>query len=174
MARSSKVWALAAGLLVVFAGTTVLPAGGFDCGCDRPTCVSCNPCAHGKLGKKHCHHHYHHYCEEQPARRRGAEAAPRAAIVDSIPMFQMSAGVVAMPMMMTTGVRAASFVPETRAAEQTCASSGGRLDEIEAQVDALNLRMRTIQRSVEIQTRILEEMKAEGMFPKKLKEKIEE
>ena len=84
-----------------------------------------------------------------------------------MPVFQMTPGVMAMPMMMAgfpTASRAVSFdntrdLP--RAPEQSCASSKGRLDELEMQVDALNLRMKTIQRSVELQTRILEEIRTE-------------
>jgi hypothetical protein len=92
-------------------------------------------------------------------------------IVDSMPVFQMTPGVVAMPMMMAAPTRAISFdtrsletprdLPQSRAAETSCASSKGRLDELEMQVDALNLRMKTIQRSVELQTRILEEIRTE-------------
>ena len=86
--------------------------------------------------------------------------------------------IMAMPMMVGgfTSARAVSFVPEEtrslapRAAERSCAGSSDRLDLLEQQVDALNLRMKTIQRAVEIQTRILEEMKAEGNFPKKFKD----
>jgi hypothetical protein len=84
-----------------------------------------------------------------------------------MPVFQMTPGVIAMPMMMAGVARQASFEQPRAPAEQTCSNSKDRLDALETQVEALNLRMKTIQRSVEIQTRILEEMKAEGRFPQR-------
>jgi len=110
-------------------------------------------------------HHCKHCCECQCPEReapRAAPVAPRAAIVESMPVFQMTPGVIAMPMMMAA--RQATF---EQPREQTCSTSKDRLDALETTVSALDLRMRTIQRSVEIQTRILEEMKAEGRFPQR-------
>jgi hypothetical protein len=84
-----------------------------------------------------------------------------------MPVFQMTPGVIAMPMMMAGVSRQASFEQPRSAPEPTCSTSKDRLDALETQVGALNLRMMTIQRSMEIQTRILEEMKAEGRFPQR-------
>jgi hypothetical protein len=81
-----------------------------------------------------------------------------------MPVFQLTPGVVTMPMMMA-GFGAAQRSAETPRSERACSTSKDRMDELEAQVDALNLRMKTIQRSMEIQVRLLEEMKAEGKLP---------
>jgi len=81
-------------------------------------------------------------------------------------MFNATPGVFAMPMMMPMAVQPTSFqTKELKSPEQTCSTSSSRFVEIEDRVNALDLRMRTIQRAVEIQTRILEEMKEEGRFP---------
>ena len=75
-----------------------------------------------------------------------------------------------MPMMMgqVPMTRAVSFEePRSRGTERTCETSQDRIDELDARVEALNLRMKTIQRSVEIQTRILEELKAQGTIGNK-------
>ena len=68
-------------------------------------------------------------------------------------------------MMVSGQMRGISFEDtrdRSRGSERNCEGSQDRLDELDARVEALNLRMQTIQRAVEIQTRILEELKAEG------------
>ena len=87
-------------------------------------------------------------------------------MVESLPMFNATPGVFSMPMMMPMSIQQASF-QQPRAAEPTCSSSGSRMSDVEERVNALDVRMRTIQRAVEIQTRILEEMKEENIFPKR-------
>ena len=74
-------------------------------------------------------------------------------------MMRAMPAMFAMPMMpMMVGQ-----TPATRATpEPTCAGSQDRLDDLDARVEALNLRMKTIQRAVEIQTVILEELRAKG------------
>ena len=74
-----------------------------------------------------------------------------------------------MPMMFGQAVapttRAVSFDDDrtrSRGNERTCEASQDRIDELDARVEALNLRIKTIQRSVEIQTQILQELKAQG------------
>lgn len=116
----------------------------------------------------HCCKHHHGCCCCQESQSRDvprAPFAPRAAVVDSMPVFQMTPGVVAMPMMMAGFAR--SLPEQPRSAPQECDNACQRIDQLEQKVDALDLRMQTIMRSVEIQTRILEEMKAEKMFPKR-------
>ncbi len=86
-------------------------------------------------------------------------------------MFNATPGVFSMPMMMPMAIQPTSF-QQPKALEQSCSSSSGsngRITDIEDRVNALDLRMRTIQRAVEIQTLILEEMKAEGNFPSRFK-----
>jgi hypothetical protein len=78
----------------------------------------------------------------------------------------------AMPMMpvmysqgMTPVARAAAFEeekPRSRAAERSCAGSADRIDALDERVEDLHLRLKTVQRAVEIQTAILEELKARG------------
>jgi chromosome segregation ATPase len=70
-----------------------------------------------------------------------------------------------MPMMIgqVSTARAVSFEePRSRGVERSCEGTQDRIDELDARVEALNLRMKTIQRSLEIQTRILEELRAQG------------
>ena len=116
----------------------------------------------------HCCKHHGCYCCPAPEPREAPRAAyaPRAAVVDSMPVFQVTPGVVAMPMMMAGFARQ---VPEERprSTPKECDQAHDRIDQLEQKVDALDLRMQTIMRSVEIQTRILEEMKAERVFPKR-------
>ena len=150
----SLVWLTVTGSMLL----VVEIACGADGGCNGN--YDCAPCC--------WFHHCKHCCKcpsscEAPREApREAPVAPRAAIVESMPVFQMTPGVIAMPMMMAA--RQATF---EQPREQTCSTSKDRLDALETTVSALDLRMRTIQRSVEIQTRILEEMKAEGRFPQR-------
>jgi len=151
---------------LALAGTFCLVAGnvsmaGHGCGCDR------------SYGKSCCRHHCCRCeCEEREPRESRvprAALAPRAAIVESMPVFQFTPGVVAMPMMMASaGISRGMSLDQFRSpSEQNCSASKDRIDALELQVEALDLRMQTIQRSVEIQTKILEEMKAEKIFPKR-------
>jgi hypothetical protein len=142
-----------ANLALVLAARPALAGG---CGCEAA--------AHCKVCKHCCRQ-----CDSTPSRsapQPRAVYAPRAAVVDSLPVFQMSPGVIAMPMMMTTN-RQVSFEEPRARSSPDCSTSKDRIDVLEDKVEALNLRMQTIQRSVEIQTRILEEMKAERMFPQR-------
>lgn len=84
-----------------------------------------------------------------------------------MPVYTMSPSFVAMPMIYAAGARQMSFEDNRSRSEPNCSTSKDRLDALEVQVEALNTRMKVIQRSVEIQTRILEEMKAEGRFPQR-------
>lgn len=142
------------------------------CQCQCQSCQQCQPIVIYKQAKHLCKHRCHNcYPEEAPPQRKSAppvaEAPPKAAVVESLPMFNMTPGVFAMPMMMPMpmAVQPASYQPKSAPPETTCAASRDRIVEIEDRVNALDLRMQTIQRSLEIQTRILEEMKAEGKFP---------
>jgi hypothetical protein len=150
--------ALIAGMLVLL-GQEVSFA---ECGCgSEQSC--CSSCGSHKHCKRCC-------CCSQPkeSRQRGARfdsMVPRAGIVDSMPVFQLTPGVVSMPMMMAS-YNARSVEPQR--AEKSCDStSRDRLDELELQVQGLDKRMQVLQRSMEIQVRILEEMKAEGKFPQR-------
>ena len=87
-------------------------------------------------------------------------------------MMQQMPMMMAMPMMMgmgmpmmgaTTQARSVSY---ERPREDCCSESERRLDDLDDRVDALDMRMQTIQRAVEIQTRILEEIKAQGTIGK--------
>ena len=53
-------------------------------------------------------------------------------------------------------------IPVSRAARSACDTEDERIDELDARVEALHLRMVTIQRSIELQTKILEELSARG------------
>lgn len=83
----------------------------------------------------------------------------------AMPMMPMMYGQAVVPQ-----TRAVTFEePRTRnrGPERSCEDSGDRIDELDARVEALNLRMKTIQRAVELQTRLLEELKEQGAFGKK-------
>ncbi len=117
--------------------------------------------------KPHCSHighlfHCGHCCEEEerPANRAimGARAAPVGAIVESFPIMRAMPSMVSMPMMamQTAPVSTQSGSREARSDQDD------RLDEMDARVEALHLRMQTIQRSVELQTQILLELRDQG------------
>lgn len=75
-----------------------------------------------------------------------------------------------MPMMVSGQVRGVTFEDNSQRSrdfEPNCQGSKGRLDELDARVEALNLRMQTIQRAVELQTRILEKMQADSLATQK-------
>lgn len=148
--------AIAGLLLSTAAPAKAFHGHGYGCGCE-------SDCS----GAHWCHHGCRSCCNCQGSSSREAPrsvaTAPRAAIVESMPVFQMTPGVVTMPMMMAGFARQAPEEPRSR--EASCNTSKDRLDLLETQMAALDLRMQTIQRSVEIQTRILEEMKADGKFP---------
>ncbi|MCA9202000.1 MAG: hypothetical protein KDA59_03105, partial [Planctomycetales bacterium] len=76
-------------------------------------------------------------------------------------MMRAVPAMMAMPMMLgvQTQARAASFESPQQC---DCNDLEDRLNDLDRRVDALDLRMQTIQRAVEIQTRILEELKAQG------------
>lgn len=155
--------------LTIVGGLLLLNAPSFggetNCGCDRPChrpyCKSCCKCA--------CK------CGTDRAEPRAARAAPRAAplvapramIVESMPVFSMQPGIVTMPVMLASGARQLPAEEPRSRAEPNCSTSKDRLDALEVRVEALNERMMLIQRSVEIQTRILQEMKDEKIFPKR-------
>ena len=144
-------------------------AGGPGCGCDQ---ASCSPCSTNRPATTCCHRCRRSRCccsEPAPVRTVRAFEPPVGPIVtDSIPVLRSSPAFVAMPfmpMMVSGQMRGISFEDtrdRSRGSERNCEGSQDRLDELDARVEALNLRMQTIQRAVEIQTRILEELKAEG------------
>lgn len=146
-------------------------ASGPSCGCDR--CHPHHASRHCPLLKFHggCSHHHGccHCCpgdqrssrDVEPAFARSAPVAPSGPIVESYPMMRAMPMMAAMPMMMMgTQVRAASL--ETQSRDDCCAELEKRMNALDERVDAFDLRMQTIQRAVEIQTRILEEIKAQG------------
>ena len=83
-----------------------------------------------------------------------------------MPMMRAVPAMMAMPMMLgvQTQARAASFESPQQC---DCNDLEDRLNDLDRRVDALDLRMQTIQRAVEIQTRILEELKAQGTIGQK-------
>lgn len=137
-------------------------------------------CGHPHHGSRHCpllkfhggcSHHYNccHCCptdqrssrDAEPAFSRAAPQAPSGPIVESYPMMRAMPMMASMPMMMMgTQARAASFEKQSR--DDCCTELEKRMDALDERVDAFDLRMQTIQRAVEIQTRILEEIKAQG------------
>jgi hypothetical protein len=78
-----------------------------------------------------------------------------------MPVVPMMPIYMAAPMYTTAARQYVAEEPRTRS-EPNCATSKDRLDTLEMQVEALNLRMKTILRSVEIQQVILEEIKNQG------------
>lgn len=160
--------ALLLSLSVLHVGSTA-SAGGPSCG--HPTCH--HDSHHCPLLRFHggCRHHVGccHCCavdqrtsrDVEPVVSRAAPQAPSGPIVESYPMMRAMPMMAAMPMMMVGGqVRAASL--ESRAPDDCCEELEKRMDALDERVDAFDLRMQTIQRAVEIQTRILEEIKAQG------------
>ena len=84
--------------------------------------------------------------------------APSGPIVESYPMMRAVPTMMAMPMMLGTQVRGY----DDRAPDPCDSRLKERMDALDVRVNALDVRMETIQRAVEIQTRILEELKAQG------------
>jgi hypothetical protein len=68
--------------------------------------------------------------------------------------------IMAMPMMMVgTQARTVSLdEPRPRSTDTSCSFSQDRLDDLDARVDALNLRLKTMQRAVEMQTVLLQKL----------------
>jgi hypothetical protein len=106
------------------------------------------------------HEHCCKHCSEDRG-TRGANnppeffaRAPVGAVVDSVPVTRAVPSLVSVPMM--------AGVPVSRAATTSCEADDERIDELDARVEALHLRMVTIQRSIELQTQILEELRDKG------------
>ena len=137
--------------------------------CCRSTCCQGRVC----FPRHRLHSCCGHCCaapqesREAPRERSRAAAIPSGPIVESYPAMRAMPAMMMMPVMSMP--MAYGAVPETRSApyqersaEPTCSGSKDRLDDLDARVEALDLRMRTIQRAVELQTRLLEELKATG------------
>ncbi len=151
--------------------------GTASAGC--PSCGCESACRHTDRSAGHrpliqifgcCHHHGCHCCRDDNRRSRDAEpssiarsipVAPSGPIVESYPMMRAVPTMMAMPMMVGTPVRGVSLESQSR---DLCddRKQRDRLDDLDERVDALDLRMQTLQRAVELQTRILEEIKAQG------------
>ncbi len=116
-------------------------------------------CSHQKgYSSHHCGKCCHH-CKDD-SRGRGSRdspsmmaRAPVGAIVESVPVTRAVPSLVSMPMM--------AGIPVSQATRQR-SEADERVDELDARVEALHLRMVTIQRSIELQTKILEELRAKG------------
>lgn len=148
-----------------------------------PSCGCQSACRHADRSVGHrpliqifgcCHHHGCHCCrkddrrsrEVEPSFARSVPVAPSGPIVESYPMMRAVPAMMAMPMMISPQVRGVSLDSQPR---DLCddRQQRNRLDELDERVDALDLRMQTLQRAVEIQTRILEEIKAQGTIGNK-------
>ena len=165
--------------VAVLAGVVFAPqvfAGEQNCGSDRKeTCCQASHC------RLLCIHRHHGSCNCQckpsggESQSRGLKLggnvapAPRAMITESVPAMMFQPQFIAMPVMYGGGGNRGfdGPQPQSRAMEPSCSDSKDRINTLEERVEALDLRIRTIQRSVEIQTQILEQMKANGLFEKK-------
>ena len=169
-------------LLLHDAGTAV--AGGPACGCEsrwghEPGCEAARPHRGGNraliqinTGLGHHGRCCHGCCSKDRDSRsmesplaRSAPAAPSGPVVESYPMMRAAPMMMAMPMMMGNQVRGVSF--DARSEKDCCTELDERMDDLDKRVNALDTRMQTIQRAVEIQTRILEELKAQGTIGNK-------
>lgn len=135
------------------------------CGCERPASKCC--VVHSHRLCRNLFHHKHCCCCEcccgtEQSRMMSIRAAepPVAPVVGSMPMVTATPTMMMMPMML--GMRAASFEQPRSSRSRGDDDCHDRIDELDARVEALHLRMQTIQRSVEFQTRILEEIKSKG------------
>src|SRR5262245_17844306 len=95
-----------AGLRVVIGVLLATPmvCYGGDCSCGSTTSCGCQQsCCHTPC-RLCCLKHHHgcccQSCQQQPTQSRALEAPPKAAIVESLPMFNATPGVFSMPMMM--------------------------------------------------------------------------
>jgi hypothetical protein len=141
-------------LTVVLLAGSVLPAlAGNGCGCET-TCGCEAP-------RCFCHHHHCHRgcnsCQQPyPQQSRGLPPAPSGPIVESVPMMRMMP-LMAAPMML------ASYAPQTERAlpreEATCQASSSRLAQLEERFVALQMRVDTLQSTLENQTAILQAIK---------------
>ncbi len=154
-------------------------AGAPNCGCEQPTCSTCNAqprtCIPLCLGHRHCKCSCGEKSRGEPQRGLSRSAPPPSGpVVESYPVMRAMPMMMTMPMMpmmygqaVAPATRAVSFDdPRSRGTEQTCGGSQNRLDDLDARVEALNLRIKTIQRAVEIQTSILQELKTQGTIGK--------
>lgn len=143
--------------------------GGQRCCCDHPHHH------HHLLAKlfRHGHHGGHCCCgcreddqsrsrDESPAEAfaRSTPMAPSGPIVESYPMMRATPAMIAMPMMMGYSARNASY--DTQSRDDCGDRCQKQIDDLDERVAALDLRLKTIQRAVELQTQILEEIKAQG------------
>jgi len=125
-----------------------------------------------------CHRHHGCCCNDcgnekpQGFFEQRTVAAPVGPIVESYAMMQQMPMMMAMPMMMGMQVTGMSSVVaatqtrpvtyQTQTRTEATSDVDQRLNDLDKRVDALDKRMQTIQGAVEIQTRILEEIKARG------------
>lgn len=106
--------------------------------------------------KPHCRKHCCDDSQRGSRSSRGADTTSRASgpVAETVSVT----GLVAMPMM---SFRTMSRASESRATS-TCDNQDDRIEELDARVEALHLRLVTMQRSVELQTTILEELRDSG------------
>lgn len=149
---------LPVGLLVaiLLAGSAAPALAGNGCGCE--TTCGCDAPRYG------CHRHHCHRgcnscppgCQSYPTQSRGLPLAPSGPIVESVPMMRMMP-LVAAPMML------ASYAPQAERAvprdEPTCQASSSRLAQLEERFTALQMRVDTLQTTLENQTAILQAIK---------------
>jgi len=114
----------------------------------------------GSAAQKSCHDPCCSHCYREDRGTRGAlggglgttRSAPVGPVVESLPLMPAVPSMVSMPMLL--GTRAAAV------SRDVCDED--RVNELDARVEALHLRLMTIQRAVELQTQILEELRASG------------
>lgn len=133
-----------------------------DCGCKQQTCSPCKTCCKLSLFCRH------HCCccddHDRGGGRFAPQQIPRAALVDSMPVFSLQPGVMTIPVMNFAGVAGAGRAAPTPARDD-CGGSADRLTDLERRVDALDTRTRSILRAVELNTVALERLAAGGKLP---------
>ena len=109
---------------------------------------------------RHCHSRC--CCKRRSSGDSANRSVPSGPVAESFPEMRAMPALMAMPTL--TMFRAVSVEPNSRSARGAtlCEDQDERLDELDARVEALHLRMQTMQRAVELQTQILEEIKLKG------------
>ncbi len=109
--------------------------------------------------ERHCHSKC--CCKKQGSRDSSNRSMPSGPVAESFPETRAMPALMAIPTL--TMFRTVSVESDSRSRSGSqCDDQEERINELDARIEAIHLRMQTVQRSVELQTQILEEIKLKG------------